>query len=140
MLVTRISILLAMVFTAFWAEAGSFWIQLNPRNISSQPLAFKVKTERNPKGGVVFYVYIESKEAMLSRNLVASLVVTSGRKQIVCVDLEKKKCDEGVRFVFEVAPKYLAQSKFQFKDVEGSQSPYMGEVYWFFLKDFASEL
>lgn len=139
MRIARILTSLAVVFIVSSAVAGSFWTQLNSRNIDSQPLAFKVKTEKTPQGGVLFYVYIESKKAVLSRNLGASLTVTSGKKEIARADIKEKEYGKAVRFAFEVSPKYLAQSKFAFKDIGGSENPWVNDVYWFFLKDFASE-
>jgi hypothetical protein len=146
MIVIRISIALAVLFTAFSATAASFWTQLNSGNINNQPLAIEVKTETTPRGGMLFYVYIDPKKATLSLNLIASLTVEGGRtffrrrKQIVRVEIRKQEYDKGVRFVFEVSSKYLVQSKFQFKDFGGPErNPWLHDVYYFYLKDFASE-
>jgi len=137
MRVVQILTVLAFGFIASSAAAGSMWFQLDSRNIKSQPLAFKVKTENTPQGGVLFYVDIESKKAVLSRNVGASLTLASGKK--ARADTKEKEYGKGVRFAFEVSPNYLAQSKFAFKDIGGSENPWVNDVYWFYLKDFASE-
>jgi hypothetical protein len=110
---------------------------LDSRNIGSQPLAFKVTTEKSQQEAVLFAVYIESKDVVLSRNVGASLRVMGGKKQIASVAIEKKEYKKGVCFMFEVSSKYLAQSQFQFKDIEGNKNPWVNDVYWFFLKDFS---
>ena len=135
----RIVFSLAVYCMAFSAFAGSMWFQLNPRNVDAQPLTFKIKSEKTPQGLILFHVDVESKDAVLSRNTGASLTVARGKQQIARVDLKQKNSDDGVRFVFEVAPRYLAQSKFAFKDIEGSGNPWVNDVYWFFLGDFVSE-
>jgi len=139
MRVPRVLTSLVLGFMASSAVAGSMWLQLDPRNVNSQPLTFKIMTERSPQGGVLFYVDVESKKAVLSRNLAASLTVTSGKQLIARVDVKEKEYGSGVRFLFEVSAKYLGHSKFAFKDVGGRENPWLNDVYWFFLKDFASE-
>jgi hypothetical protein len=120
------------------AVAGSMWFQLEPRNVTSQPLTFKVRTEKTPHGGVLFYVDVESKKVVLSRNVAASVTVMSGKHQVARVDVKERAYGNGIRFVFEISPKYLGQSKFAFKDIEGDGSPWANDVYWFHLKDFAN--
>ena len=139
MRVAHILASLAVGFMASSAVAGSMWFQLDSRNVNSQPLTFKIKSEKTPQGGILFYVDVESKDASLSRNLGASLIVARGKRQIARVDIKEKEYGNGVRFVFEVSPKFLAQSKFTFKDIEDGEDPWVNDVYWFFLKDFASE-
>src|SRR6476646_960613 len=99
---------LALCYMATSATAGSTWFQLEPGNINNQALSFKIKTEKTPQGGVLFYVDIESKKTVLSRNLAATLTVTSHKKEIARADIKEKEYGKGVRFVFEVSPKHLA--------------------------------
>jgi hypothetical protein len=126
-------------FMASSAVGGSMWLQLAPSNVNSQPLTFKVKTEKTPQGRVLYYVDVEPKKAVLSRNVAASVTVTSGKQIIARVDVKEKEYGNGLRFVFEVSPKYLDQSNFAFKDIEGREKPWLNDVYWFYLKDFPSE-
>src|SRR5258708_19184557 len=121
------------------AVAGSMWCQLDPKNVNSQPLTFKVRTEKTPQGGVLFYVDVESKKAVFSRNVAASVTVMSGKQLVARVDVKESEYGNGVRFVFEISPKYLSQSKFAFKDIEWDGSPWVNDVYWFLLKDFAND-
>lgn len=121
------------------AIASSTWFQLDSGNVKSQPLVFRIETEKTPQGGVLFYVDVESKRSVLSETVAASLTVVRGNRQIARVDIKEKKHGNGVRFAFEVSPNYLVESKFAFKDLGGTENPWVTDVYWFLLKDFSSE-
>jgi hypothetical protein len=98
-----------------------------------------VKTADAGDGFVLFSVDVRSKQSGISTNVAASLTVTYRKKDIARVDLKETAQSNGVRFSFQVSRKYLDQSKFVFKDIEGPGSPHSYDVYWFILKDFAHE-
>lgn len=117
--------------------------QLKPGNIETVSAmdgrAIEVKAEKVGEN-VRFVFTAEPKELALFPFVSGELTVLDGEKQIVVCRVEPTR-GKGVTYTFEVAAKFLANSKFSFENStmtpDGMVGP-MHRIYWFYLSDFQS--
>jgi len=120
--------------------------QLTPKSIGvDSALAgqvFAVKVEKIDGGRLRFTFSAEGKEVALSPYMAGELTVMDGDKQVVVCALEQQGKKGAAKYSFEVAAKYLANSKFTFRNSamtpEGEIAPLYYE-YWINLSDFTPE-
>ena len=124
-------------FIGFRANAVSMFTQLDSHNLGEQRISFTIETN-NIGAFVHFKVFVQSKHAALTPIPKAVLEVCVGTNQVASCPVETAQRDKGVVYEFDVAPKYLAKSRFTFANMAESNGHPMpaGDFYWFYLKDF----
>lgn len=138
-------------------QVYAVWIehQLTPETAISDRISFTVET-KNVKGLKQFEVAVEAKKRNISPVLTARLHLVDDETQIAYVPVEEIHKDGKVTYWFRIAPKFIANSKFEFgehgharcEDKQGNlitdewgRPKYIGipggSGYWFYLRDFA---
>lgn len=149
--------LAALVASFAIQQSYAVWVehQLTPRNAVSDWISFKVKT-RDVEDLKQFEVAVETKERSISPVLTARLHLFDGKTRLASVPLEETRTDGKVTYWFRIAPKLVANSRFEFgehgharrEDKQGNpitdqweRPQYIGTPggsgYWFYLRDFA---
>ncbi len=142
---------LAALLTMTVRQAHAVWVetQLTPQSTTTQHLSFSIKT-KDADALKQFEVTVKPKaDWKLSPVLTARLHIVDGETNIAVVPVEEKREGGKMTYWFRIAPKFLANSKFQFgehgygevKDAQGN-TQYVGlpggTGYWFYLRDFAN--
>jgi hypothetical protein len=149
--------LVAVVVAIAVRQTYAVWVenQLTPKTAISDWISFTVET-KDVEGLKQFEVAVEAKKRNLSPVLTARLHLVDGKRQIASVPVEETRADGKVTYWFRIAPRLLANSKFEFgehgysrcEDEQGNlitdewkRPKYIGvpggSGYWFYLRDFA---
>jgi hypothetical protein len=150
-------LLVAVVAAIAVQQTYAVWVehQLTAKTAISDWISFTVKT-KDVEGLKQFEIAVEAKERNISPVLTARLHLVDGKRQIASVPVEEIHDDGKVTYWFRIAPKLLANSKFEFgehgysrcEDEQGrlitdewERPKYIGvpggSGYWFYLRDFA---
>ena len=147
MCITRTFIVAACAaFIGFKSNAESMETQLNSHNVSQQRLSFTIKSSKFGSN-MVYRILVESKSESVSSNLWSSLEVFDGTNMIVNCAVEPMRHDKSAVYEFEISQRYLVKSRFTFGNMAEEHDlpngrrwfPPYGDLYWFYLKDFADK-
>lgn len=149
--------LVAVVLAVAMRQTYAIWVetQLTPQTADGRRLLFTVKT-KDVDDLKQFEVSIKPKTGKLSPVLTARLHLVDSQMKIASVPVEETRADGKVTYWFRIAPRLLANSKFEFgehgygrcEDERGKviidewgRPRYVGvpggSGYWFYLRDFA---
>ena len=86
---------------------------LSPGNVADQPHHLDVNAEQRVSGSYQFTVIIRAKDAKLPKEFGSGyLTIQDGDKFVCGCQVKAVSEDSTVRFAFDVAPAYLAKSRF----------------------------
>jgi hypothetical protein len=95
-------------------------IEVGPTNINTLPYSFAF-TSQDRDGLVQFGVTVTPKKDRLSPGLLARLHLMDAKTKVATIPLEETREGSKVTYWFQIAPAFLAKSRFEFDILSGKE-------------------